>query len=33
MKFIGTEDCVSIEIVMNTDIAEKDVRTRQGDVH
>jgi len=33
MKFIDTEDCVSIEIMMTHDITETDVRKLQGDVH
>jgi len=33
MKFIDAEDCVSIDIMMTTDITETDVRKRQGDVH
>ena len=33
MKFIDAEDCVSIDIMMATDITETDVRKRQGDVH
>ena len=32
MKLIDAEDCVSIDIMMVTDIMENDVRKRQGDV-